>query len=49
MVHQLKETHSDQEQNETFEPLEQRECEQTFVAASLVLFISFHLAISSSR
>jgi len=37
MVQQPKETHSDQEQNETFEPLEQSECEQPFVVASLVL------------
>jgi hypothetical protein len=38
MVQQLKETHADQEQNETFKPLEQSECQQAFVMASLVFF-----------
>jgi hypothetical protein len=28
MVQQLKETHADQEQNETFKPLEQSECKK---------------------
>jgi len=45
MVQQLKETHSDQEQNETFKPLEQSECQQAFGMASLVFFIPFHVQL----
>jgi hypothetical protein len=49
MVQQLKEPHADEEQHETFEPLEQSKCEQAFIASPFVPFIPFHPQLPNQR
>jgi len=46
-VQQLKETHSDQEQNETFKPLEQSECQQALSWPRLFCYIPVPCSVAS--